>query len=142
MYIIIRITDWNLIFYSTICYVIYTDIDSSSSSLFDIFRFLYTPGNWKPKLFLMLLKLHLIKTQTETENISKLRACTNQLMCWGLAFTFYRFQFLLLNSFFFFSSYNHLNSVIFTIITNQKIFVSKTNLCRSFAGNNILQILS
>ena len=35
---------------------------SSSSSLFDILRFLYTPGNWKPKLFLLLLKEHLLKT--------------------------------------------------------------------------------
>ena len=28
-------------------------ISSSSSSLFNILRFLYTPGTWKPKLFLV-----------------------------------------------------------------------------------------
>ena len=35
---------------------------SSGSSLFDILQFLYTPGSWKPKLFLVILKQHLIKT--------------------------------------------------------------------------------
>ena len=70
-------------------------------------------------------------TKTETENISKLTAYKNQLMCWGPVFVYYRFQFLLLHSFVFFSSYNAF-ICYFTIIKNQKIFVSKTNLRRSY----------
>ena len=42
-------------------------------------------------------------TKTETENISKLTAYTNQLMCWGPVLVLCRFQFLLLHSFCFFS---------------------------------------
>ena len=63
-------------------------------------------------------------------------------MCWGPVFVFYRFHFLLLHSFCFFSSYNPLNSVILRLLKIKKIFVSKTNLRRSFASNYIVQITS
>ena len=81
-------------------------------------------------------------TKTETENISKLTAYTNLLICWRLVFVFYRFKFLLLHSFCFFFIVQSFELCYCTIIKNQKLFVSKTNLRRSFASNNILQFLN
>ena len=78
---------------------------SSSSSLFDILWFLYTTGNLKPKLFLVLLKLHLINTI-----FIKYCCQYNTSLCRGPVFVSVSDA---LNSFFFFSLHNPLNSVIY-----------------------------
>ena len=65
----------------------------------------------------------------------------NQNLKIGNVCVLYRFQFLLLHSFYFFSSYNPLYSVILRLIKVLKIFVSKTSLRISFASNNMLHIL-
>ena len=57
-------------------------------------------------------------TRTITENISKLTAYTNQLMCWGPILYFIGFSFCFYT--FFFSSYNPLNSAILRLLKIKK----------------------
>ena len=59
-------------------------------------------------------------TKTETENISKLTAYTNQVMWWELVFYFIVLSFCFYTVFVFFSSYNPLNSVILRLLTIKK----------------------